>query len=73
MQTDRLVITSAYKLSEEEKTEIVKSLGLESTKTEIENIVKEKIIGGLIVKFGDYYFDFSIESQLKAVTASLDI
>jgi len=65
----RLTITSAYALSEEEIFEIKKSLKLhDNREVLVENLVDESILGGLILKTENYFYDFSIKGKLQEIT-----
>ena len=65
-------VTSAYELSTEEKKAILLQLGITSLKAEdVQNVVDESLLGGFILKYGDYYLDFSLKAKLSEITESL--
>lgn len=70
----KLVITSAYPLKVEEIEKIKQKLGLSNEKAlNVINDVDQKIIGGLIIKFGENYFDYSIKGRLDELQANLNL
>ena len=65
-------VTSAYELSSEEKKAMLSRLGITSLKVEaVANIVDESILAGFIIKYADYYLDFSLKAKLSEITESL--
>ncbi len=63
---------TVYELSEEEKDELTKSLNsITDKEVELENIIDESIIGGIIVKVGDRVYDYSVKGQLDDLKESL--
>ncbi len=69
-KTDRLVVTSALALTKVELDEIVKKLNLTAVKNlEVENSVDPSLLMGLIIKFKNHYFDFSLRGRLNQITA----
>jgi len=66
-------ITSRSELGKEEKEKIENFIGKKygAKKVEIENIIDEKIKGGIIIKVGDEVLDASISGQLKRLRNKL--
>ena len=61
-------VVSATSLSEETKREITKLIQRTNNITvEIEEVVKEEIIGGVIINIGDKQIDASISNKIKKI------
>ena len=60
----RAVVMSAYKLDADEIKEIKSAIPVLKT-YDIDNIVNENILGGLIIKFNTKIIDLSLRGQLK--------
>jgi F0F1-type ATP synthase delta subunit len=70
---DQIFVTSVYPLSKEELSLIKKKLlGKDDPEALIENTVDPTILGGLIIKTDNYYFDYSLRGQLQAVSQKLN-
>ncbi len=72
-KAQKLLVTSTYKLDQEEEQEVLKGLGLESfEEVVLENVVDPDILGGLIIRFGPYFLDYSLKTKLREITESLN-
>jgi F-type H+-transporting ATPase subunit delta len=66
------IVTSAYKLSDEELTKVRETFGQKSGKTlEVENVVDKRVIGGLRVQIGYTTYDGTIETKLTRLEREL--
>jgi len=66
------IVTSAYKLSDEELTKVKETFGQKSGKTlEVENVVDTSVIGGLRVQIGYTTYDGTIETKLTRLEREL--
>jgi F-type H+-transporting ATPase subunit delta len=66
------IVTSAYKLSDEELTKVKETFGQKSGKTlEVENVVDKRVIGGLRVQIGYTTYDGTIETKLTRLEREL--
>ena len=66
-------ITSAYELSEEEKTKLVNALKTRFNK-EINMVsnVERELLGGLVIRAGDLVIDGSIKGRLQKLTEAMN-
>lgn len=72
MPTKTLTVVSAYKLNQNELESIMKSLDVvKNNQINVENVVDQSILAGLIVKYNGYYLDLSLKSKLKDITNNL--
>tara|TARA_B100001109_G_C18707646_1_gene401003 strand:+ start:241 stop:774 length:534 start_codon:yes stop_codon:yes gene_type:complete len=61
-------VVSAAPLSEETKKEIIKLIKRKNnTNVEIDEVVNEEIIGGIIINMGDKQIDASISNKIKKI------
>ena len=69
---NNLILISAYKLEPIEIDNIINGMQLAKTRDlVIENKVDKSILGGLIIKYKDYYLDLSIKSKLEDIVYNL--
>jgi F-type H+-transporting ATPase subunit delta len=65
---EKVTVTTAYQLSEEEVVEVIKKAeDLSGKKVQLEEKVDESIIGGMILRVKDQRFNGSIAHQLKSL------
>jgi F-type H+-transporting ATPase subunit delta len=63
---EKVTVTTAYQLSQEEVVEVIKKAeALSGKKVQLEEEVDESIIGGMILRVKDQRFNGSIAHQLK--------
>jgi len=60
---EKLIITSTYPLSNEEKEEVKKFFPKQVT---VENKVDPRIIGGLIIEYGSKIIDLSLKGKISS-------
>ncbi|OGK17611.1 hypothetical protein A2866_04165 [Candidatus Roizmanbacteria bacterium RIFCSPHIGHO2_01_FULL_39_8] len=60
---EKVIITSAYELSDQEKKTIISSLGLPNGK--IEYKVDTRLVAGVIITYGSKIIDVSLKGQLQ--------
>lgn len=69
---NKLILISAYKLESANVDHIVSAMELSKNQNlVIENKVDKSILGGLIIKYQDYYLDLSIKSKLEDIVYNL--
>jgi len=68
-------VTSSVELASEHEAQVVEYIKKKSNAKEVvlEKIVDEEIIGGIIIRFGDYLLDNSISSQINDLKKELNI
>ena len=68
-----LTISSPYILSAEEIQEIKQRLNLDTLASlRVRKIVDPALLLGIVVKYKDYYFDYSLKGQLARLFESLE-
>jgi len=68
----RVIITSAVKLTNDEKAKLTTQLSAQLRKEiELSECVDESLMGGVIIKIGDKVLDGSIKGRLNSMRASL--
>lgn len=66
-----VTIRSAYELDEQTRTELLaKTVG--TTNVEVETVIDTNLIGGVQIETQNERWDFSIESRLRALAASIN-
>ncbi|UMZ75106.1 ATP synthase F1 subunit delta [Natranaerofaba carboxydovora] len=66
-------VKTAYELTEDEKERLKEQLSnLTNKEVELENVVDNRIIGGIIIKVGDRVYDYSISGQLNQLRGNLE-
>lgn len=66
-------VTSAHKVSEKElekiKTYITKRTNAQ--KVEVKEVIDEKVLGGVVVRYNDYVIDFGVKRKIKELTKKI--
>jgi len=69
---EKVTIISTYKLSEVETGLIMAKLFNTSNQDLlVDNLVDKTILGGLVIKFGSYYLDYSLKGQLDQIALGM--
>lgn len=63
----RVTVFSAYKLSNQEKSELAQRLTTIKNSTNIEYVTDRDIIAGIIVKVGSSVLDLSLKGQVNSL------
>lgn len=70
-EEDSLIIVTPHLLAKSEIDTVIQKLGLSSaTNLEVENKVEPGLLAGMVVKFKNHFFDFSLKGQLDSITES---
>lgn len=68
-----LTVSSAYLLSAQEIREIKQKLNLDTLiSLRVNTVLDPSLLFGIIVKYKDYYFDYSLKGQLARLFESLE-
>lgn len=68
----KLIITSAYRLSNEEVANIRARLGVNS-QAEVEQKIDPSIVGGFIIEYGSFYLNNSLSGKLQQIGDNLHL
>lgn len=69
---DRVQITSAQPLPSAQVDELTSQLAREGREVVLQTRVDPGLIGGVVVRLGDWRYDFSIRSRLQALRRSIN-
>ena len=69
---DRVQITSARPLPPAQVEELTRQLAREGREVVLQTLVDPDLIGGIVVRLGDWRYDFSIRSRLSALRQSIN-
>lgn len=69
---DRVQITSAQPLPSAQVDELTSQLSREGREVVLQTRVDPGLIGGVVVRLGDWRYDFSIRSRLQALRRSIN-
>ena len=69
---DRVQITSAQALPSAQVDELTSQLAREGREVVLQTRVDPDLIGGVVVRLGDWRYDFSIRSRLQALRRSIN-
>ncbi len=69
---DRVQITSAQALPSAQVEELTSQLAREGREVVLQTRVDPDLIGGVVVRLGDWRYDFSIRSRLQALRRSIN-
>ncbi len=69
---DRVQITSSRPLPPAQVDELVRELARADREVVLETRVDPELIGGVVVRLGDWRYDFSIRSRLQALRRSIN-